>query len=672
MGGPLAALAISAVGTPAVLHLTENLLGAAGGDLLNHLPEGSKLFIEHVTAHLFGGQLHGLAGSGPRRGYNHDLRRGMVLSIHNVLAAQIADLNALSPRHADAWSSAFTRQFRTSISHGHARIERNLRELFKLWLNRLACAVHDDTGRRLDELFPRQVDALLPADSSQFDQALAEAAAYAAAREGCVADIWHDLFDHVLAPAAAVAPAEQTLRPPEPAPRRWFGFGPRRAEPPYDEQVRALLNLVGQDGIGLDLLRNEVSRFLQHHFPAEFAEVVKSDEQPEFRKAWIAYHKLLLETTSAAVTGLCGQVESLRDEQRNGFTELAARIQILAQEPSFLGQFADSSASIIAVLTQSERRISETVRAESTKLGKTLDLVLEKLDRLPGAVVDEFVRRELVPVKRKASVAGIIIAAALAVVVLIMIMAVQKRQSAATPPAARAILAQLAGLPAEKILSVVFVEGSPPLKTRFISPQLRLVLVARRQEETALAVLRDGETLRSRVDHYRVGALPETDGYLYLFQVDSNGRVDWIFPKQSDSPHSSGSNPVRADQKIVLPVASEFYLDATPGVEHLYAVFSSEPLPNLERAVAIACRDSAKSITLSANVQPTAGKIQEPNRFGLRGVGGSDPSPAGAELLERLFGGANVEASSWKSDEDGRLFAATNSILVVERWFYHH
>ena len=395
VGGPLASLAIGAVASPEFLQLTKSLLGESGHHVLTDLPAVSQHFIQHVTAHLFGGQLHELANRGPNGGYNHDLRRGMVLAIHNALGAQIGDLNVREPRYSDAWGSSFNVQFLTSIAQAHRNTERHLRELFRLWIERLQEAIEDETGRRLDELFPRATNAPLPADSSQFDEALAEAANYFAAREG-KANVWNDIFDRVLAPLPSGSSAAPS--------RRWFGFGPLKAEPGYERKVRTLLDAIEHEGIAPEAVRVEVIRFLQHHFPSEFAEVVKSEQTPEHRKAWIAYQKLMLETTRAIVIELPSQIQSLAVEQRKRSESLVTRVEALAGVPKLLEQIADSAANIVAVVGQESRTIQETVREESAKLANILAALDSRLDHMPGAVADELEKLGLVRpayVKRK-------------------------------------------------------------------------------------------------------------------------------------------------------------------------------------------------------------------------------------------------------------------------------
>ena len=158
------------------------------------------------------------------------------------------------------------------------------------------------------------------------------------------------------------------------------------------------------------------------------------------------------------------------------------------------------------------------------------------------------------------------------------------------------------------------------------------------------------------MDDYRVVAKALSPGYLYLFQVDAAGKIDWLFPRNATSPRSHGSNPLVSGQSIQVPSAesgSALFLDTTVGVEHVYAVFSATPWPRLEGALARPCRPRR-----SPSLEETSrGVVESPNALGLRGVGGVRPvtSPGGES------GSSSV----------GDRFQGDGYFLVLERWFRH-
>ena len=106
----------------------------------------------------------------------------------------------------------------------------------------------------------------------------------------------------------------------------------------------------------------------------------------------------------------------------------------------------------------------------------------------------------------------------------------------------------------------------------------------------------DGGSLVSKIDEYLVLAHPMAAGYLYVFQVDTAGKVSWLFPRNEAYPLSCGQNPVPASAWIQIPSQEAdqvLYLDERGGVEHVYGVFSATPWTALETALAKASRESA-------------------------------------------------------------------------------
>jgi hypothetical protein len=162
--------------------------------------------------------------------------------------------------------------------------------------------------------------------------------------------------------------------------------------------------------------------------------------------------------------------------------------------------------------------------------------------------------------------------------------------------------------------------------------------MAKRSSGTEFAPLADGEKLASEKDDYCIVAQSFAPAYLYVFQVDSSGKKEWLFPKNESSSLSSGSNPVSAGETITVPDADSkrsLFLDKTIGVEHIYAVVSATQWPELENALARPALASA------------ATTVRQPNRLALRGVGGARVTDASQPV------------------------ESTGTVLVVERWFNH-
>ena len=160
--------------------------------------------------------------------------------------------------------------------------------------------------------------------------------------------------------------------------------------------------------------------------------------------------------------------------------------------------------------------------------------------------------------------------------------------------------------------------------------------------------LGNGDAMSS-ADNYRLLFMSEEPAYFYVFQVDSRGKLDWLFPKNELS-YSFGSNPVTPNQWVRLPDGNTaFQLDDTIGIEHIYVVATSEPWEPLRGALAKASSGSGSKE-----------KIESAFSLRTRGVAKvrktAPPLPPG------------MEASR---SEVRELIRGKDGVLVVERWFRH-
>jgi hypothetical protein len=203
-----------------------------------------------------------------------------------------------------------------------------------------------------------------------------------------------------------------------------------------------------------------------------------------------------------------------------------------------------------------------------------------------------------------------------------------------------------------------FAQPAPPKKVG-ARPCLEFGIAARRKNETKFSFIQDGDSLASGVDDYCIVGRAVSDGYLYVFQVDSCGKAEWLFPSNKQSKFSAGSNPLNADQSFQIPSAESegfLYLDENPGVEHIYAIFSASRWTELEAALT-----KAEPTVLGTT-------IQKPNGLGLRGVGGIRVSPGlgAAAPIEFKHQGESVALPLLVG-----ALESTNHYLVTERWFGH-
>jgi hypothetical protein len=212
-------------------------------------------------------------------------------------------------------------------------------------------------------------------------------------------------------------------------------------------------------------------------------------------------------------------------------------------------------------------------------------------------------------------------------------------------------------LPAAEVLKVIY-EDAPPAGTAKAGPLKVQVGLYGRREGEAFRPLADGDALASQVDRYWVGIRPMTDGYLYVFQVDSLGKADWLFPANPRQPVSTGNNPVKASDVLQIPPgdAKALYLDTRTGMEYLYVVFSASRWPTLEEALARPSPPAPAVPPIFAD-QPLVSATN-------RGVGGTtDENPP---AYERITGEGHK-----KMTLAARTFEGDGPFLVVERRFRH-
>jgi len=127
-------------------------------------------------------------------------------------------------------------------------------------------------------------------------------------------------------------------------------------------------------------------------------------------------------------------------------------------------------------------------------------------------------------------------------------------------------------------------------------------------------LLADGDAV-SDLEDYRVVIWPQTQGFLYVFQVDARGQVDWLFPENPASEFSGGANPVEAGVILSVPESGMLYLDQSTGQEHVFAVLTATRWLELEAVLRSA---SDLPDPLGVSIDPVPDEV-------LRGVGGRRP-----------------------------------------------
>jgi class 3 adenylate cyclase len=225
-------------------------------------------------------------------------------------------------------------------------------------------------------------------------------------------------------------------------------------------------------------------------------------------------------------------------------------------------------------------------------------------------------------------------------------------------------------LPAGNVLKLLY---SDPLPTfvRSGSPlSLQFQVKAKRFGETHASPLANGDRLASGVDGYYILARASSSGFLYVFQVDSSGKTQWLFP-QNKCGYSSGSNPLASEQTVRIPPTGggllpdrNLMLDNTTGIEHIYFVFSVAAWPELESVLSQPKPPSFDGGTSVA-------RVEEPNNLGMRGVGGVIPAGDDGENRDTLPSDLTIDGTTNPLVISGETFKVSEGVCVMERWFKH-
>jgi hypothetical protein len=206
---------------------------------------------------------------------------------------------------------------------------------------------------------------------------------------------------------------------------------------------------------------------------------------------------------------------------------------------------------------------------------------------------------------------------------------------------------------APEVKAAIELAYTKPLSGAGPQAEVRLLAQSGRGASLSWRALPNGAALTS-ADGYRVEVRPASAGYLYVFQVDSRGKLDLIFPRLPQARFSIGKNPVGAGAPITLPDARRaFHLDQRLGVEQVYTVMTGQRWEELEQALVRASR-----------VPPRPKPVEAPVVGRDRGIGAVTEVTAPAEPLApaaRPLSGEKVAA----------LVTGTKGVLVVERWFNH-
>lgn len=220
-------------------------------------------------------------------------------------------------------------------------------------------------------------------------------------------------------------------------------------------------------------------------------------------------------------------------------------------------------------------------------------------------------------------------------------------------PAPISLPTEAASLPFGSLLQTVWTAAPPTAGG--VRPAMQFEILAKREGSDGLVAVQNGDQLRSRVDLYVLTARPTTPGHLYVFQIDSSGKVFWLFPRNATCDESTGSNPVTPGRIEIPGGGRGLMLDDVVGDERLCAVFTNARWPELEEQLEKAARSEP------------AGRPVPQALFAstTRGVGGTRPLVPDQAPVR--LGARDLAAPS----APALLHEAGGSMLVIDRWFRH-
>ncbi len=158
-------------------------------------------------------------------------------------------------------------------------------------------------------------------------------------------------------------------------------------------------------------------------------------------------------------------------------------------------------------------------------------------------------------------------------------------------------------------------DSSTPVNARRLGLGITLFM----RDSNGLALRTDPDHVFRKGDRVRVLLETNTDGYLYIFNTTNDGPATMIYP---DKDLDEAGNYLQAHVPFEIPtsLAGEerlrwFAFDESAGTEHLYFVFTREPLKDvpIEDDLIAFCRDSKCPVQPNEEVWAAVKKeLQEP------------------------------------------------------------
>jgi Domain of unknown function (DUF4384) len=153
------------------------------------------------------------------------------------------------------------------------------------------------------------------------------------------------------------------------------------------------------------------------------------------------------------------------------------------------------------------------------------------------------------------------------------------------------------------------------------APRLGIGLTLFMRDSNGLAVRVDPDHVFQKGDRVRVLLETNADGYLYIFNTTNDGPATMIYP---DADLDEAGNYLQAHVPFEIPTSLSaeerlrwFAFDENAGTEHLFFVFTREPLSGLpiEDELIALCRDAKESCPVKPNAEVWAAiqkELQQP------------------------------------------------------------
>ena len=248
---------------------------------------------------------------------------------------------------------------------------------------------------------------------------------------------------------------------------------------------------------------------------------------------------------------------------------------------------------------------------------------------------------------------------------------------------------------ARKVIAFLHVLDDPKDMKKSTDAPLRVVFdvaYALKSEDYARArLLRDflnpagvqatAPSLASRDDWYKVAVTVSRSCYVYVFQMDTTGKIDPLFPNEDFL--SGVTNPLRGDTYYEIPAAPDWaFLDDNVGIEKIYLMACKKQKHALEALYPYFIDAGPKIVegtwkrVMDSKAEPLPmpdifASVGEGGGITLRGCGGIRKGPKRKIKIKKTkLQRVDVEEVK-EVPYQPTIFTASHDELVKTHWFRH-